>query len=175
METCIICNEVKNDVFSAISTKSLENIKSYCQRWVLLGKYSDTLNQVENLILTKSQGLYYQGKCYQTICHQQHLERAEKKRKDEIQLTAAKKKRGRLSEDAHSSSKTRKTFYQELCVFCQNDDKIDVHKVKTTDMGRTFLQKKEKTRNVGTRAGLAFLIDEKDAFALNFKYHRNCL
>ena len=141
----------------------------------MLGKYSDTLNRVESLTLTKSQGLSYHRKCYQTICHQQHLERAEKKRKDEIQLTAAKKKRGRLSEDAHSSSKTRKTFDQELCVFCQNDEKIDVHEVKTTDIGRKFLQIKEKTRNVGTRARLAFLTDEKDAFALNFKYHRNCL
>ena len=90
-------------------------------------------------------------------------------------MTAAKKKRERLSEDAHSSSKTRKTFDQELCVFCQNDDKIDVYEVKTTGMGRKFLKIKEKTRNVGTRARLAFLIDEKDAFALNFKYHRNCL
>ena len=57
-------------------------------------------------------------------------------------------------------------------MFCQNDDRIDVHEVKTTDMGRKFLQIKEKNRNVGTRARLAFLIDEKDAFALNF---RNCL
>ena len=65
----------------------------------------------------KSQGLYHHRKCYRTICHCQHLERAEKERKDEIQLTAAKKKRGRLSEDADSSAKARKTFDQELFIF----------------------------------------------------------
>ena len=125
----------------------------------------------------------YHRKYYQSRCHKGNLARAQKKYEEDIPQkkyeediasAAESKKRGRTSIDV-SSSKTRKTFDQELCVFCQSNDNTAVHSVSSSDMGKKFLAIKEATKSVAVAARLAFIYTEKDAFAQNMKYHINCL
>ena len=87
----------------------------------------------------------YHRKYYQSRCHKGNLDRAQKKYEEDIASAAESKKRGRTSIDV-SSSKTRKTFDQELCVFCQSNDNTAVHSVSSSDMGKSFWQSRKSLK-----------------------------
>ena len=159
---CIICYETVGGPLSAASAKSLETIKTYCENWIKVGTKTDVYSRVKDMTFSDDQKYHYHRKCYQSLCHQVHLTRA------------VQKKRARPGVEA-SSSKQRKTFDQSLCVFCQSDDKTVVHSVTSCDMGRKPLAIKNSSKSEDICARLAFLYNEKDAFAQNMKYHINCL
>ena len=78
--------------------------------------------------------------------------------KKTIVSAAAKSKRGRSS-DEPSCSKFRKTFDQEMCVFCQQTSKKIAHSVSSPDKGQKILDKKERTTCV------LGLLNPKNSFA----------
>ena len=174
MNECIICTESGGDPHSVASQKSLETIQSFCEDWTKIGQYFDILNRVKDLTYSDDTKQMYHRKCYQSLCHKGNLARAQKKYEDDVASAAENKKRGRTSIKT-SSSKTRKTFDQELCIFCQSNDNTAVHCVSSSDMGKKFLAIKESTKSDEVAARLSFIYNEKDAFAQNMKYHINCL
>lgn len=171
---CIICKVPADDSLSEASENSLKTITSFCEDWAKLGKHKDVLGRVKCLTFSDDIKHHYHRKCYQSLCHRVNLARAQKKHEKDIITAAANKKRGRASDES-SSSKTRKVFDQELCVFCQKDDKSALHSVTSRDMGKKFVAIKASSKSEEIRARLAFINNDQDAFAQNLKYHINCL
>lgn len=139
MDECIICKESGGGPYSVASQKSLETIQPFCEDWTKIGQNFDILNRVRDLIFSDDTKHIYHRKCYQSLCHKGNLVRAQKKYEDDIASAAESKKRGRTSIEP-SSSKTRKTFDQELCIFCQSNENSAVHSVSSSDMGKNFWQ-----------------------------------
>ena len=173
MDECIICNESGGGLQSIASQKSLETIQSFCKDWTKIGKNLDILNRVKDLTYSNDTKRMYHRKCYQTLCHKGNLVRAQKKYEEDLASASETKKRGKTN--IETSCKRRKTFDKELCVFCQSNENTVVHSVSSSDMGKKFLAIKESTKNNEVASRLAFIFNEKDAFAQNMKYHINCL
>ena len=91
-----------------------------------------------------------------------------KKFADDIKSAAESEKRGRTNVEA-SSVKPRKTFDQELCVFCQSNDSTRVQSVSSSDMEKKFLASKHSTKSKEIYERLTFLYTDKDSFAQNMK------
>ena len=161
MEQCIICNKAKKDHVSQISASSLENIQHFSQKWAEIGRNTEIFKRTSSLTFSETAVHQYHRKCYQSLCHHPHLRDAQKKH---LPSTASRKKRSNTTDGA-STSKSRKLFDQELCVFCQQRDNTDIHNVTTEDMGKKFLSIKVSSRNDDIRARFAFIHDQKDAFA----------
>lgn len=174
METCIICDAEKQDTLSVASEASLHQIQTFSQKWADIGKHKATFMRVKDLTYSDQAEHKYHRKCYQSLCHQTHLSKAQQSHEKAVQQAAAHKRRSDSVEES-SSAKSRKPFDQDLCVFCQTNIKAEVHEVTTHAMGARFLNIKSMSKNVDIRARLAFLHDPRDAFAQNMKYHTNCL
>ena len=174
MEQCIICYVAKKDHLSQISASSLENIQHFSQKWAEIGRNTEIFKRTSSLTLSETAVHQYHRKCYQSLCHHTHLRNAQKKHEEHLQSTASRKKRSNTTDGA-STSKSRKLFDHELCLFCQQRDNTDIHNVTTEDMGKKFLSIKVSSRNDDIRARFAFIHDQKDAFAQNMKCHLNCL
>lgn len=175
MEQCIICEETRRDEFSYASELSINNIKLFSERWARLGKNINIHDRVKQVKIVEGTKYRYHRKCYKSLCNQANLEKAEGSHEEDLKC-AGIKKRGRPSTSSlPSTSKKRKTFDQEQCVFCQGTRVEKLHQVCTEPMGRKFLQIKELSTNKDVCARLALLSDAMDAFAQNLKYHLTCL
>lgn len=177
-KVCLICNETRKDDFSQLTQDSLTSIQSYSVRWNALGKYKDVFDRTTGMTFCDTVHLYYHRKCYQSHCHKGHLNHAEEQHQNALTDAVSNKKRGRPSETDYKSfatQKSRKTFDDKTCVFCQVPGNDEVFAVSSDDMGNKFLQFKLHSKSEDVRARLAFLVTNTDAFAQNMKYHRNCL
>lgn len=83
----------------------------------LLGKNIDICDRIEQLKCVEGTEYHYHIKCYKSLCHQTNLERAELKGSLKILNLQCKK-------SVEGQARLRKTYDQELCVFCQSDSSV---------------------------------------------------
>lgn len=166
---CIICGGKGDGPISVASEDSIKSIKSFGEKWFKIGQKMEKWEQIKLLTFTTEVKMIYHRSCYQDLCHSGHLLRAQDK--FEKDLTSSHKKTSMKA----TTSKKRKLYDQDMCVFCQEDKTSPVHNVSSEEMGRKFLEIKASSKNNEICARLAFLFDEKDAFAQNMKYHTSCL
>ena len=173
MEECIICDEKRHDLFSTATETSLSNIRLCSERWGRIGKNINICDRINTLKIVRGTDYHYHRKCYKSFCNTSNLAKAERSHEEELKESMSKK-RGRPS-TSFVSPKSRKTFDSDLCVFCQDQGREQIHEVCSESMGKKFLEIKNCSPSEDVRARLALLMDAMDAFAQDLKYHSTCL
>jgi len=63
---------------------------------------------------------------------------------------------------------------KQLCFFCQADNGEQLFKVRSENAGKTLKNAVERSRNPALKTRLSTSISEKDAHAIDVRYHKDC-
>lgn len=152
-EVCVICKEPQN--VSKTPSDKFSRMLQYSELWSKIERYNELY---ETLLLLKEKPetvVFHHVKCFNNLCHKNHLERDQK-----IYL---------------AEKNNRSASCSTLCFVCQIDDpNTPVSKVTSVKKAQEILKlKNEYPEDVKVR--LASIQNPSDAVRRKLPYHNRCL